>query len=230
MSDWETWNPEDGNFKAWARGGGRVGGGYGGGGGGGSVSTAAPILGNYSSPLSNQGGGQLQRRRADMFTSGYSGAADAVNAAAGPLNYHADVNDPFLAALRTRAAGQQRDRRMRAGDEFARAGMLGSSQFTSGMDDMNRGFGEEMSAIDNNVFGQQRADQLGLYRDDLGFRRDMAGRELDAAERMKLAELQRRWQQEDSRSALWGELMGAAGGFAGDLGYGYLSNKLGWLK
>lgn len=169
-------------------------------------STAPPAIGAPTGPVGNQ----------------YLSAADRVNQAAGRFQFTPDMNDPTLLAMKSRLSRGQQQRSLGRRDEYGRAGLLGTSQMIEGLGAQQDQFGTEQMELDQDIFGQRRGEELGLYRDDLGFRRNAELGRLGFLGQRELMELQRKFQEQD----MIDQLLGGIGGVAGGLGYDYLSGLL----
>lgn len=232
MSDWDGIDLDDPAVKAWLKsGGGRIGGvGYGGGGGG-----IGPLGNSPSSPLSTGGSSTMmdpRRRREDFLYGGtpdFSGAADRVNASIGAFNPNMNPNDPELLAGLGRLRSSQRERGIRSRDEFARAGLLGSSAMVGGQEGLNTQFAGETQDFTGSMFGKQRGEQLSQYNSDLDFRRNMEGSRLNYLGDMNKMRVQAEIEKRMREQQMLSELLGGIGNFAGDMGYGYLANRFKWL-
>lgn len=151
----------------------------------------------------------------------YGGAADRVNQAAGGFSFTPNQNDPELNALHSRMQQSQMARFLRNRDEFARAGLLGSSQQISGSNALQDQFGNEQYSADQDIFGRQRSEQLGMYNSDLDFRRQAEMARLGLLSQEELIDFQRKYNNQD----LLGGILGEAGGLAGDLTYDYFHRR-----
>lgn len=244
MSDWWEGDISDPIIKDWIKHGGGRGGGGGSGGGGGGGGVGALGSGPASTALgaiTDNQSDSLRKRREDLLSGAtvnygntipdlYGSAADRINAAAGPFNFNANLNDPELIGLLGRLKSSQRERSIRGRDEFARAGLLGSSTMINNMNNMNSQFGTEVQDVTGQALGGQRAEQLGLYRDDVGFRRNAEMGKLGYMGDIEKMRLNNEYERQNARDQQYMQMIGQLGGFAGDIGYGWLANKYNWLK
>jgi len=214
-------------------GGGSISGGGGGGvigGGGGFNFRNSYLASNGAQPTDPVN--DPRRRRSDYFGNTIAGgggigeqytqAADRVNNSIRPFSYTPDYNDPELAMLHGRVQRNQSQRFLRNRDEFARAGLLGTSQMISGSDALQKDFTDELSGLDQGIFSNRRGEALGLYRDDLGFRRQAEIGRLGYLSDVEMANREREARQEE----YFNQLMGGLGGGVGGLGYDYLSSLM----
>jgi hypothetical protein len=89
-----------------------------------------------------------------------------------------------------------------------------------GMDALQSQFVDDQLGLDQDVFGRRRGENLGLYRDDLGFRRNAEMGRLGFLGGQENMRLQDELQQQSLGDQLWGTI----GGVAGGLGYDWASS------
>lgn len=142
----------------------------------------------------------------------------------GSFNFNPNMQDPGLIAAMNIARRRNDEQLMRGRDEYGRAGMLGSSAMTYGMENQGRSGMEGLNDLTGQYLSNQRSEQLGEYHrgEDWAHQNTMHQWEVEAERRRMEAE------QAAARSAMWGQLMGGIGNMASGGIYSYL-NRAGQL-